>query len=89
MAEAQQTPGYHLRDISRGQYGEASKIIEEAEEFADAIAQNATIMALIELADMIGAIEAYLAKFNLTLDDVRTMARINGRAFANGHRTPR
>jgi len=34
-------PGYHKRTITKGQLGEASKIIEEAEEFADAVDQGA------------------------------------------------
>ena len=79
-------PGYHLVPIAKGVLGEPSKIIEEAAEFADAVAQGATIMGLIELADLLGAIKAYLVRHNLTLEDLETMSSITERAFANGRR---
>lgn len=79
-------PGYHLTPIAKGVLGEPSKIIEEAAEFADAVAQGAKIMGLIELADLLGAIKAYLVKHNLTLEDLETMSSITERAFANGRR---
>ena len=79
-------PGYHLTPIAKGVLGEPSKIAEEAAEFADAVAQGATIMALIELADLLGAIKAYLVKHNLTLADLETMSAITERAFVNGRR---
>ena len=79
-------PGYHLTPIAKGVWGEPSKIIEEAAEFADAVQQGATIMALVELADLMGAAKAYLARHNLTLVDLETMSVITERAFANGRR---
>lgn len=79
-------PGYHLTPIAKGVMGEPSKIIEEAAEFADAVDQGATIMALVELADLMGAAKAYLARHNLTLADLETMSVITERAFANGRR---
>ncbi|UTC29060.1 hypothetical protein MARCHEWKA_05510 [Brevundimonas phage vB_BpoS-Marchewka] len=79
-------PGYHLTPIAKGVLGEPSKIIEEAAEFADAVQQGATIMGLVELADLQGAIRAYLARFNLTMADLDTMADITERAFVNGRR---
>ncbi len=33
-------PGYHLREIPKGVYGEASKILEEAAEFGEALEQG-------------------------------------------------
>lgn len=82
-------PGYHLDVIPKGELGQASKIAEEAAEFADAIKQGATIMALLELADLIGAVEAYLTLHHpeLSMDDLHKMAAITQRAFANGHRS--
>jgi phosphoribosyl-ATP pyrophosphohydrolase len=81
-------PGYHKRTITKGQLGEASKIIEEAEEFADAVDQGASIMAIMELSDICGAIDAYLAKHHpsITIIDLRIMSSITKRAFQNGHR---
>lgn len=56
---------YHLRDIPKGILGEFSKIEEEFLEFLDAIEQNNILMALIELSDMLGAIQYYKEKYQL------------------------
>ncbi len=53
-------PGYHLREIPKGVFGEASKILEEAAEFGEALEQGSKLMALIELSDMRGAIDGYI-----------------------------
>ena len=88
MSEQSTKPGYHVRVIHKGVLGDPSKIIEELEEFRDALDQGAILMALVELSDMIGATEAYLAKHHpsITLDDLRTMSDITKRAFVNGRR---
>ena len=79
--------GYHLVPITSGTYGYFSKIKEEFEELTDAINQNANIMILNELSDLIGAIEGFVnKKFNLTLDDLLTMSQITKRAFESGER---
>ena len=74
--------GYHLTEIERGEYGEFSKI-------RDAIEQVNKVMLLVELADLIGAIEGYCTKHNITLDDLITMKEVTKRAFSDGTRTPR
>lgn len=81
-------PGYHLKPITKGILGEASKVLEEAHEFADAVDQNVSIMALVELADLVGAAEAYLAKHHpsMTLEDLKAMSAVTQRAFKNGRR---
>ena len=81
--------GYHKADIPRGKYGEASKITEEYDEFIDAINQDNPLMALQELSDLIGAIEGYASKYNMTLDDLLTMHKVTKKVFLEGHRTPR
>lgn len=81
--------GYHMRDIPRGVFGEPSKIIEEALEFQDAIEQNNKVMALVELSDLIGAIEAYVSKSGITLEDLVAMKDATKRAFEDGTRTDR
>lgn len=80
--------GYHVADIPQGQYGEASKIEEELHEFKDSLDQGCHIMALVELSDMIGAIEAWLDRYHptITLDDLKEMSAITKRAFLSGHR---
>jgi len=80
--------GYHITKIEKGVIGEASKIAEEVSEFMDAIQQNVQVMALVELADLLGAIEAWLQKYHpsITLDDLRAMSFVTKRAFLNGYR---
>jgi hypothetical protein len=82
-------PGYHVREIPRGNFGHPSKIKEETEEFFDALEQGSSIMALIELSDLYGAIRGYLEQHHpgMTMDDLRLMSDITKRAFLNGHRT--
>lgn len=50
---------YHITDIPRGKFGEISKIIEELREWHDALDQDVSIMALVELSDVIGAINGF------------------------------
>ena len=78
--------GYHSYQIPKGLYGEASKIEEEFLEFKDAIQQNNVLMAMLELSDMIGAIEEYIKKYHMTLDDLLIMKNATKRAFECGRR---
>ena len=80
--------GYHIRNIEKGTLGEADKIREETEEFIDAVEQGVALMALVELSDLYGAIEAYLEKNHpsLTITDLREMSAVTKRAFKNGRR---
>lgn len=55
-------PGYHLVAIPRGELGELSKIEEELEELADAMRQGSLVMAAVELSDLLGAVQSYLAR---------------------------
>ncbi len=83
--------GYHKRTIKRGKTGEASKIMEEAEEFIDAIEQDVTLMGLIELSDLYGAMDAYLKKHHpsVSMDDLAKMAALTKKVFEEGHRQER
>jgi len=80
--------GYHLKNIEKGKLGEPSKIREELEEFLDAVNQECSIMALLELSDLLGAIKAYLEKHHpsITMQDLETMRAITERAFKSGAR---
>jgi hypothetical protein len=82
-------PGYHTRPIEKGELGEPSKIREELEEFIDSIGQGVSIMALVELSDMLGSVEAYLAKHHpsISLNDLKAMSDVTKRAFQNGRRS--
>jgi len=73
--------GYHKRKIKKGKLGEFSKIKEEFKEFEDAYEQEDVILQLCELSDMIGAIELYVDKFNLSLDDIISFSNKTKEAF--------
>ncbi len=73
--------GYHINHIEKGVYGEASKIAEEFHEFMDARQQGAKVMELVELSDMLGAIEEYIKKYNMTLYDLIVFSDITKQAF--------
>ena len=82
--------GYHLRDIPRGTFGEVSKITEEYEEFLESLEQKNPIMAMVELSDIIGAIEGYAEKhFKISLDDILALKNATQRAFKSGCRSPK
>ena len=78
--------GYHKNKIGKGVLGEFSKIREEVLEAEDALEQNNKVMLLVELCDLIGAIEAYVEKHNMNLDDLITMKNATKGAFLDGTR---
>ena len=81
--------GYHLEEIPRGEYGEISKILEEAAELKDAMEQGLKLMCLVELSDIIGAIEGYLERYydgKITITDLLNMSYATKRAFESGGR---
>ena len=88
IEEKKAKPGYHITHIERGVLGEASKIKEEVDELIDAEGQGCRVMAIVELSDLLGAVEAYIEKQKLgvTIEDLMAMAKITKRAFKNGHR---
>lgn len=80
--------GYHLKEIAKGEVGELSKIYEEVEEIKDAEEQGVDIMLLVELSDLIGAIDLYLKKHHssITVYDLIDMSEVTQRAFKTGGR---
>lgn len=84
--------GYHESKIPKGIYGQFNKIEEEFLEAKDAFNQLNSVLLLVELSDLIGAIQGYVEKrFNgcITLDDLLIMNKATQRAFASGARKPR
>ena len=79
--------GYHKREIKKGVLGETSKIVEEFQEFFDAVEQEHIMLQLCELSDILGAIEAYTKKYNITLNDLIKMKDSTKSAFEEGIRT--
>lgn len=80
--------GYHIKEIKKGKLGTSDKIREELEELLDAEEQGAKIMCLIELSDMIGAIDLYLKQNfkDVSLEDLIKMSELTQRAFEDGTR---
>lgn len=79
--------GYHVKNIERGIYGEFSKIVEEFDELCDAHEQDAKILELVELSDLVGAIDGYVrARYGMKLMDVIKMTRMTQEAFEEGKR---
>ena len=71
---------YHLSEINKGTIGESSKIQEELDELNDVIKQNCKIMILLELSDILGAVEEVAKKYNCSLNDLIIMSDITKRA---------
>lgn len=78
--------GYHKAEIKKGVLGKPSKIQEELDELVDAVDQNNIILALCELADIYGALEACAKNFNVTMGDLQIMAHATAAAFEDGSR---
>lgn len=79
--------GYHKNKIQKGELGHFTKIREEYQEFEDAYQQNSPILELIELSDLIGAIEAYaINNYDIYLEDLIQMMESTKSAFIEGER---
>jgi len=78
---------YHLSNIPKGTLGEASKITEEYLEFIDSLSQGNKVMSLLELSDLLGAIEKYAENFGFSLRDLEIMKCSTERAFISGARS--
>lgn len=78
--------GYHTVKINKGKLGEFSKIQEEYFELQDAVNQCNPLLELCECADLVGAIEAFISKYNISLDDLIKMMNCTKSAFKEGER---
>jgi hypothetical protein len=79
--------GYHKTKIEKGVIGEFSKIKEEFDELTDAYEQNAKLLQMCELADLVGAIEEYSKnKFGISLNDLILFSNQTKSAFNEGSR---
>jgi len=79
--------GYHKNKISKGYYKEFSKIKEEFEELEDAYQQGDPILQLCEMADLIGAIEAYsIFYFGIGIEKIIDFNNKTKEAFKEGSR---
>ena len=78
--------GYHKKKIPKGVLGEYSKVLEEFEELSDAYEQDNKVLIICELTDLIGAIEEYAKKFNLSISDLISFSDLTKKAFKEGNR---
>jgi hypothetical protein len=79
--------GYHKRAIVvQGTYGEVSKIEEELDELKESFEQDNKILALCELSDLYGAMEAVAEKLGVNMEDIKKMSAATKRAFQSGAR---
>ena len=78
--------GYHEREIKKGILGDSSKIIEEVDEYMEALEQNNPILAMWELSDIYGALEALACKHGLTMDDLKRNSDKTKSVFEEGGR---
>lgn len=71
---------FHKREIPKGKYGEISKIKEEVEEALDSQEQNLRLMTLLELSDIIGAVDGVLNKHfpGFTVEELLAFAKLRG-----------
>jgi hypothetical protein len=77
---------YHLAIIKKGILGKSSKIQEELDELIDSEIQNNKIMAMVELSDLYGALEAVAVEYGLSMNDLKIMSEATKRAFISGTR---
>ncbi len=83
----QKKPGYHDSIIPKHVVGSFGKILEEVEEMKDAKLANNKVMELVEISDLLGAIEMYTKKeYGINLQDLDKMNKTTQRAFINGRR---
>lgn len=78
--------GYHKTEIEKGTIGHFSKIKEEFQEAEDAFNQNDEILIIVEMADMVGAIEEYIKRWNLDLTSLKKFSDKTKSAFKDGTR---
>ena len=78
--------GYHKATIQKGELGQFSKIREEFEELTDAVDQKDPILILVEISDLCGAIEEFLKKWNLTIEDTINFSDKTKQSFKEGKR---
>lgn len=78
--------GYHLKQITKGEIGAFSKIREEFQELEDAVDQKDSVLILCELSDLLGAIEAYSERWNISIKDLKNFSDKTKSAFKEGKR---
>ena len=77
---------YHKLKIHKHAVGSPYKIQEEFLEYIDAIATGNNVMAVQELSDLYGCIEAEIAKFGMTVGELKIMSDLTKQVFNSGTR---
>lgn len=77
---------YHKLKIHKHAVGSPYKIQEEFLEYIDAIATGNNVMAVQELSDLYGCIENEVAKFGMTVAELKVMSDLTREVFDSGTR---
>lgn len=77
---------YHKLRIHKHNASSVFKIQEEFYEYLDAVATKNPIMAVQELSDLYGCIENEVAKYGMSIDDLKTMSNLTKDVFKSGVR---
>lgn len=72
---------YHKAIIAKHAHGSALKLIEESQEYIDALASGNKIMASVELADLYGEVIKQAQSLGLGDQDLKVMANTTKNAF--------
>lgn len=67
---------FHKTEITRGVYGELSKVQEELDEAVDAEAQGQDLMLLVELSDIVGAVAGVASKYGMSIEQLVTFSKL-------------
>lgn len=77
--------GYHTIFIEKGEYGEFSKVKEEFDELKDAFEnRKSNVLAICELSDLYGAMEAFAEKtLHISMSEVVKFAELTKEVYKN------
>lgn len=78
---------YHLITIDKSSINSPFKILEEATEFIDAMAQGNKIMSAVELSDLYGAMKIQAKSLGISMSDLEIMSNTTERVFRSNKRT--
>lgn len=77
--------GYHTKFISKGEYGQFSKVEEEFEELKDAwLNRESSVLSVCELSDLYGAMEAFAEKtLHMPMSEVIKFSELTKEVYQN------
>lgn len=79
MSNSKKRSYFHEKPVTRGVYGEFSKIQEELEEAIDAAERGQTLLLRIELANLIGAVKGVADKYGFNFYELAQFSELVSR----------